>query len=117
MVQLPITAAWLRALHTKGTRVCSICAGAFVLAESGLLDGRPVTTHWTFANQLSKRSPKVEVAAENIVIDDGDHMTAGGILAWTDLGLTLVDRLMGPNAMLATARSGDRFTASGSTRL
>jgi transcriptional regulator GlxA family with amidase domain len=97
-------ARWLTRQHDKGTTLCSVCAGAFVLAETGLIDGRRATTHWAFAEALSARFPQVEVAVERMVIDDGDIMTAGGILAWTDLGLTLVERLMGPSVMLATAR-------------
>lgn len=97
-------AAWLRARHTEGSRVCSICAGAFVLAESGLLHGRRVTTHWAFAKQLAARYRDIEVADRNLVLDDGDVISAGGILAWTDLGLTLVERLFGRATMLSTAR-------------
>ncbi|MEO1331328.1 MAG: GlxA family transcriptional regulator [Pseudomonadota bacterium] len=100
----PTTARWLAEQHQQGTRICSVCAGAFVLAESGLIDGRRVTTHWAFARQLSKKFPQVEVAADNMVLDGGDIITAGGILAWTDLGLTIVERLMGSSIMLATAR-------------
>ncbi len=97
-------AAWLTDRHAEGATLCSVCAGAFVLAQSGLIDGRRATTHWAFANALADRFPEVEVAVERMVIDDSDIMTAGGILAWTDLGLTIVERLMGPSVMLATAR-------------
>ncbi len=103
MRRMPVAGRWLKEQHAHGTRICSVCASAFVLAESGLLDRRRVTTHWAFARQLTERFPEIEVAAENMVLDDGDIMTAGGILAWTDLGLTLVERLMGPSAMLATS--------------
>ncbi|WP_338149313.1 GlxA family transcriptional regulator [Aureimonas altamirensis] len=104
MRSMPVAAGWMNARHAEGSTLCSVCAGAFVLAETGLIDGRRVTTHWAFARQLAERFPGVELAEEQMVIDDGDIMTAGGILAWTDLGLTLVERLMGPSIMLATAR-------------
>jgi len=104
MKPMPTAAAWMVQQHAAGATVCSVCAGAFVLAETGLVDGRRVTTHWAFADELAERYPKVELAAERLVIDDGDIITAGGILAWTDLGLTLVERLMGLGVMLATAR-------------
>ena len=104
MQSFPTAAKWLRDQHGRGSRICSVCAGAFVLAESGLIDGRQVTTHWAFAQQLALKFPSVTVADQHMVLDDGDIITAGGILAWTDLGLTLVDRLMGPATMLATAR-------------
>lgn len=97
-------AAWLADQHRAGATLCAICAGAFVLAETGLINGRRATTHWAFAHALADRFPDIEVAIERMVIDDGDIMTAGGILAWTDLGLTLVEKLMGPSTMLATAR-------------
>ncbi len=104
MAPVPAAARWLRNRHTEGTVLCSVCAGAFVLAETGLIDGRRATTHWAFAEQLARRYPAVRLAAEHLVLDDGDILTAGGILAWADLGLTLVERLLGPATMLATAR-------------
>lgn len=104
MTPAPAAARWLRDQHSAGATLCSVCAGAFVLAETGLIDGRRATTHWAFAQQLAKRFPKVHLAAEHMVLDEGDIMTAGGILAWADLGLTLVARLLGPATMLATAR-------------
>lgn len=100
----PVAADWLRESHAAGTTLCSVCAGAFLLAETGLVNGRRATTHWAFADQLAKRFPQIRLAAEHMVLDDGDIVTAGGILAWTDLGLTLVERLLGPSTMLATAR-------------
>ncbi|MFP5076957.1 GlxA family transcriptional regulator [Rhizobium sp. YIM 134829] len=104
MQAMPVAARWMIAQHDKGATIGSICAGAFVLAETGLVDGRRVTTHWAFSDELAARYPKLELAAERMVIDDGDILTAGGILAWTDLGLTLVEKLMGVQTMLATAR-------------
>jgi transcriptional regulator GlxA family with amidase domain len=104
MVSQPGAAAWMRARHADGATLCSVCAGAFVLAETGLMDGRRATTHWAFAHQLASRFPKVHLAEDHMVLDEGDIITAGGILAWTDLGLTLVKRLLGPATMLATAR-------------
>lgn len=104
MVPVPAAAQWLRDRHAEGTVLCSVCAGAFVLAETGLIDGRRATTHWAFAEQLARRYPAILLAEEHMVLDDGDILTAGGILAWADLGLTLVDRLLGPATMLATAR-------------
>lgn len=104
MAPEPVAAAWLRARHSDGTVLCSVCAGAFVLAETGLIDGRRATTHWAFVEQLAHRFPAIHLAAEHMVLDDGDIVTAGGILAWADLGLTLVERALGPATMLATAR-------------
>jgi len=104
MRPMTAAAAWMNACHAEGAILCSVCAGAFVLAETGLINGRRATTHWAFARQLAERFPEIDLAEERMVIDEGDILTAGGILAWTDLGLTLVERLMGAGVMLATAR-------------
>ncbi|HWJ72520.1 MAG TPA: GlxA family transcriptional regulator [Kaistia sp.] len=104
MQPMQTLATWLLAQHGKGSRLCSVCAGAFLAADTGLLDGRDVTTHWAFAAELAERYPKLRVDADRMVIDDGDIVTAGGILAWTDLGLTLVAQQLGPSIMLDTAR-------------
>jgi len=97
-------ADWLGARHAEGATLCSVCAGAFLLGETGLLSGREATTHWAFADTLAARFPEIKVDVDRMVIDDGDIITAGGILAWTDLGLTLVERFLGPSIMLDTAR-------------
>lgn len=95
---------WLRVQHAQGVMLGSVCAGAFQLAATGLLAGRKITTHWTHANLLQQRFPDVNVTADQLIVDDGDIVTAGGLMAWTDLGLRLVDRLLGPSVMIETAR-------------
>ncbi len=90
--------------HAAGTTLCSVCGGAFVLAETGLLAGRSATTHWSFAQALADRFPDIDVDACRITVEDGNLITAGGVLAWADLGLKLVDRHLGPTIMLQTAR-------------
>ncbi|AOE86583.1 GlxA family transcriptional regulator [Pseudomonas sp. TCU-HL1] len=97
-------ANWLSRQHAAGVTLSSVCAGAFVLAQTGLLAGRPLTTHWSLARDLGERYPEVKVDADKLVVDDGDIITAGGVMAWTDLGLTLVDRLLGPTIAANTAR-------------
>ncbi|MFW7340873.1 helix-turn-helix domain-containing protein [Pollutimonas sp. H1-120] len=96
--------AWLRDRHADGVALASVCAGAFVLAATGLMAGRRVTTHWSYAELLQQRFPDVSVDADQLIIDDGDIITAGGLMAWTDLGLRLVDRFLGPTVMFETAR-------------
>ena len=95
---------WLLARRQEGTVLCSVCAGAFLLAETGLLNGRPATTHWAAAERFSKRFPEVLLDTDKLVIDEGDLITAGGLMAWVDLGLKLVERCLGPAVMVATAR-------------
>lgn len=97
-------ADWIKAQHRSGTIVCSICAAAFLLAETGLLEGRPATTHWLHTDDFALRFPNVRVDTSRLLIDDGDIITAGGVMAWIDLGLNLIERFLGPSTMLATAR-------------
>ncbi|HWU00038.1 MAG TPA: GlxA family transcriptional regulator [Terriglobales bacterium] len=97
-------APWLRALHAEGTVLGSVCAGAFVLAATGLLDKRAATTHWSYAETFAAQFPQIAVDTDKLIIDDGDIITAGGLMAWTDLGLRIVERLLGATVMLETAR-------------
>lgn len=86
----PETIAALRATYDRGARIMSVCIGAFVLAEAGLLDGRRVTTHWRFAERLRERFPGVEVDPDVLYIDDGQILTSAGTAAGIDLGLHVV---------------------------
>jgi transcriptional regulator GlxA family with amidase domain len=97
-------ARWLVAQHARGAVLASNCGGAFLLAETGLLGGRRATTHWMFADPLQTRFPAIRVEPDKIVIDDGDIITAGGLMAWTDLGMRLIDRMLGPSVMVETSR-------------
>ena len=85
----PVREALLRA-HARGTRLVSICAGAFALADTGLLDHRRATTHWAGAEQLQARYPLVEVDPDVLYIDHGDIATSAGAGAGIDLCLHLV---------------------------
>ncbi len=96
--------SFLRAQHETGTLLCSICAGAFILAGTGLLAGRPATTHWALAERFAETYPDVALDTDELIVDQGDIITAGGLMAWIDLGLRLVERFLGPSVMLATAR-------------
>lgn len=80
------------ALHTirPGTRLVSICTGAFVLAAAGLLDGRPATTHWRFADTLRALFPSVRVDENVLFVDDGDVLTSAGLAAGIDLCLHII---------------------------
>ncbi|MBO1073627.1 GlxA family transcriptional regulator [Roseomonas marmotae] len=95
---------WLRERHGTGTSLGSICTGAFLLGETGLLSGRCVTTHWIFEEAFQARFPEARTDAARLLIDDGDIITAGGAMAWTDLVLKLIDRHLGPVVMMETAR-------------
>lgn len=98
-------AQWLQQQHAAGVVLGSVCAGAFVLGGSGVLDGRSVTTHWSFDELFRSRFPTARLDTDRLIIDDGDIITAGGAMAWVDLGLKLVDRYLGPTIMLETAKA------------
>jgi transcriptional regulator GlxA family with amidase domain len=95
---------FLKHHHNKGTVVSSVCAGAFLLAEAGLLNGRPATTHWSLAEELQQRFPDIAVDGDKLVIDDGDIITAGGIMAWVEMGLKIIERFISPATVLSVAQ-------------
>jgi transcriptional regulator GlxA family with amidase domain len=76
----------------RGSRMVSICLGAFALAAAGLLDGRRATTHWQYAATLAKQYPQVTVQSEALYIDEGHVLTSGGVTAGLDLCLHLIRR-------------------------
>jgi transcriptional regulator GlxA family with amidase domain len=96
--------AWAAEHHSSGATLCSVCGGAFMLARMGLLNGRTATTHWSYAHLLATRFPEIQIDADKLIIDLGDVITAGGVMAWLDLGLKLVDRYLGPLVMMRTAQ-------------
>lgn len=97
-------ARWLLDRHAQGATLGSVCGGAFILAATGLLAGRTATTHWMFGDPFRRRFPDVKLDTDKMIVEDGDIITAGGLMAWTDLGLRLVDRFLGPSIMLETAQ-------------
>lgn len=100
----PVTTRWLQDRHADGAVLASICSGAFVLGATGLFDDRTVTTHWTYEDRFRSRFPRTAVDTDRIVIDDGDIVTAGGVMAWTDLCMTIIARFLGDAVMMDVAR-------------
>lgn len=100
----PVLLDWLAAQHRSGSVMCSACAGAFWLGYSGLLEGRTATTHWALEEEFRNAFPSVTLLSERILVDENDIVTAGGVMAWIDLGLYVVQRWLGPQIMSATAR-------------
>ncbi|MFR9750452.1 GlxA family transcriptional regulator [Nocardia sp. 004] len=100
----PEALAALRAAAERGATILSICVGAFVLAEAGLLDGRPVTTHWAYCDEFAARYPTVRLDPAALYIDDGDVLTSAGLSAGLDLCLHLVRRELGARAAAELAR-------------
>ncbi len=99
----PTLMRWLLERHADGAVLASICSGAFVLGATGLFDDRTVTTHWTYADQFHARFPQARIDTDRIVIDDGDLITAGGVMAWTDLCLMIIRRFLGDAVMMDVA--------------
>lgn len=86
---------WLR--QAEARRIASVCSGAFLLAEAGLLDGRRATTHWDSTDHFARRYPNVRLDAERIFICDGGVWTSAGISAGIDLALALIEEDLGPD--------------------
>lgn len=101
-------AARLAELHSRGTTVASVCTGALLLAQAGVLDGRPATTHRGNLDQLASMGAAVDREAR--VVDDGDVLTCGGVTSGLDLALHIVEREWGADlaAMIATLMEHER---------
>jgi transcriptional regulator GlxA family with amidase domain len=95
---------WLRDQYQVGADVMSACTGAFALAEAGLLDGRAATTHWAFQTLLAERHPRIRLAPQAVIVDQGRIVTAGGATSFVNLALFLVERLLGQDVAWAASR-------------
>jgi transcriptional regulator GlxA family with amidase domain len=81
---------WLKKQYNQGTILASVCAGAFILAETKLVETRDITTHWGLSDLFHKQFPHLCLDTNKILIDHGDVITAGGMMSWLDLGFELV---------------------------
>jgi transcriptional regulator GlxA family with amidase domain len=95
---------WLARAAGRSRRVASVCTGAFLLAEAGLLDGRRATTHWDACTALARRHPQVAVDPDPIFVRDDNVYTSAGVTAGIDLALALVEEDAGHEAALEVAR-------------
>ncbi len=95
---------YLRCASRRDTRIASICTGAFVLAQAGLLDGRRATTHWNHAKRFQQLYPKVTVDADRIFTSDGPIWSSAGMSAGLDLALALVEEDYGREMSRETAK-------------
>lgn len=100
----PAYPAWIADAARRTRRTASVCNGAFLLAEAGLLDGRRATTHWSRAADLAARYPRVTVDAAPIFIRDGAVATSAGVTSGIDLALALLEEDLGGDAARAVAR-------------
>jgi len=100
----PAQLAWIKARAAKARRIASVCSGAFLLAEAGLLDGRRAVTHWGRCAEFARRFPNVHLDRDPIFINDGNIWTSAGVTAGIDLMLALVEADLGHRVALAVAR-------------
>ena len=111
---------YLNDMHQMGAILCSACAGAFILAHTGLIDNRTVTTHWQLENKFNEQYPQVTLKIESLLLNDCDIISAGGLMSWIDLGLEIVAqfatphimRMLGKYLIVDTGKREQRYYAS-----
>ncbi|NYZ16776.1 helix-turn-helix domain-containing protein [Azospirillum sp. RWY-5-1] len=103
----PELVGWADRMHRNGALLCSACSGIFLLAETGLFDGRPATVHWGYAKPFRSAFPRVPVLPERVLVVSGEReelVTSGASMTWHDLVLYLIARHVGATAAQAVAR-------------
>ncbi|MFN7925238.1 MAG: DJ-1/PfpI family protein [Bryobacteraceae bacterium] len=96
--------AWIRDAAKRSRRIASVCTGAFLLAEAGLLDRRRATTHWYSCTELARLYPRVRVETNPIYVKDGKVWSSAGVTAGMDMALAMVEEDHGSDIALAVAR-------------
>lgn len=106
--------SWLHKVHDNGGLICSVCSGSVLLAATGMLDGRPATTHWAYIDHFQQFYPQVKLEPRRILIPETEQsriVTMGGMSAWEDLSLYLIARFYGEATAIKAAKLfliGDR---------
>lgn len=98
---------WLREMHKQGALIGSVCSGALVLAEAGLLDGRDVASHWAYAELFAREYPRSRLRRDSVLClthEAEGVITSGGVTSWQELVLHIICRLCGPDAARQTAK-------------
>ena len=101
----PELVPWIRKQYDQGAHVASICTGVFLLAETGLLDGKSATLHWGFTQMFSRRYPRVRLQSDKMILDQGRLYCSAGTNAGLDLSLYLVEKFCGRRAALESAKT------------
>jgi transcriptional regulator GlxA family with amidase domain len=96
---------WIRRLYMRGASIAAICTGVSVVAEAGLLDGKPATTHWAVVDQFRQHYPRVVWQPERFVTESGRIFCGGGVYSAIDLSLYLVEKYCGHEIAVETAKS------------
>jgi transcriptional regulator GlxA family with amidase domain len=94
----------LRAAHARGAQLVGLCLGAFVLAAAGILDGRPASTHWAWADDFARRYPRVRLDPNVLYVDDGNVLTSAGTAAGLDCCLHVMRKMCGADVANHVAR-------------
>jgi transcriptional regulator GlxA family with amidase domain len=100
----PKTLAFVRGMARRGARIASVCSGAYILAEAGLLDGKRATTHWQRTQHFVATYPRIKLEADHIYVRDGDIWTSAGISAGIDMSLAMIAEDHGEEIAKKTAR-------------
>lgn len=95
---------WIANAARGGAHIASVCTGAFVLGEAGLLDGRRCTTHWSRTPELARRYPRARVLEDRLFVTDGEITTSAGIASGIDMALALIEQADGPIVAAEVAR-------------
>lgn len=90
---------WIQRQADSKSLICSACAGSFILAATGLLNGRRATTHWGFESLFRQQHPEVTLDLDQIIVDEGSLVTAGGMMSWLDLGFEVISRFTEPGVV------------------
>lgn len=96
---------WLRHHFERGATIASICSGAFFLAETGLLDGKRVTTHWGLVDEFRRRYTKVRLEPDLVIADEGRLLTSGACTSYLDLAVYLIERYCGNTVALQASKA------------
>ncbi|MDX1402175.1 MAG: helix-turn-helix domain-containing protein, partial [Kiloniellales bacterium] len=103
----PQEVAWLQKMHRQGSLVASVCSGALVLAEAGILDGQEVAAHWAYADLFRRHYPNARMREDAVLClsaEEDGVITAGGVTAWHDLALYLISSFCGVQQAVHTAK-------------
>lgn len=95
----------LRSQHERGALLASVCSGSFVLAESGLLDGRMATTHWGLAEAFQQRYPRVDLRANEVITEHSRILCSGAVTSYLNLALRLVEKFAGASLAASTGKA------------
>ena len=105
LIQNSAAIPWIKSLYAKGSDIACNCTGAFLLAETGILNQRKATTHWGFVEQFSAQYPAVDLQENQLITEDGQIFCSGGGTAWFDMSLFLIERYCGYELAQASSRS------------